>query len=718
MGKRIFSALFILILTMAFTACGAKPQDQTTGDTAHEGSTPASSVSQAETAYGIQDVEFFRDNMKISGELLLPDTDTPMPLVILSHGFGGNRANVREYAEVFAEHGTAAFIFDFIGGGRSIKSDGKTTEMSVLTEAADLECILDELKADDRFDPEKIFLFGESQGGFVSTYVAGDRPDDVAGLVVLYPAYVLQDNCREMTPDINDIPETMNLMGTTIGSIYNRDALSFDIYDQMKAYDGKVLIIHGTSDSIAPISYSERAVETFPDAQLIKYDGANHGFYGTTARQAAQESLGFIRELLTGSTDYPVSTMDSLEHEPEEKAMQLRIGETAVSVAWEKNESVEALKALAADKPLAIQMSMYGGFEQVGSIGQSLPRDDKQTRTSAGDIVLYSGNQLAVFYGSNSWAYTRLGHIIDQSADDLRILLGNGDVNITISYGEQGSADQSMFDFEKQTVLLNSGYEMPIIGLGTWTLNDEEAENSVYHALKCGMRLIDTARYYGNEVGVGSGLKKAIGEGIVTREDVFITTKIYGGNYERAGGIIDDALSDLGVDYIDLLLIHQPGADDEGVYKAMEDAVRDGKLRSIGISNYYTKEQIDEVLDFATIVPAVIQNENHLYYQNTELQEYVRQYGIVIESWYPFGGRGHTAESFNNEVILELAEKYNKSSAQIILRWQLQAGFIAIPGSSNPDHIAENYDIFDFELTVEEMQKISTLDRQERYENW
>ena len=174
----------------------------------------------------------------------------------------------------------------------------------------------------------------------------------------------------------------------------------------------------------------------------------------------------------------------------------------------------------------------------------------------------------------------------------------------------------------------------------------------------------------------------------------------------------------MGVDYIDLLLIHQPGADDEGVYKAMEDAVRDGKLRSIGISNYYTKEQIDEVLDFATIVPAVIQNENHLYYQNTELQEYVRQYGIVIESWYPFGGRGHTAESFNNEVILELAEKYNKSSAQIILRWQLQAGFIAIPGSSNPDHIAENYDIFDFELTVEEMQKISTLDRQERYENW
>ena len=280
------------------------------------------------------------------------------------------------------------------------------------------------------------------------------------------------------------------------------------------------------------------------------------------------------------------------------------------------------------------------------------------------------------------------------------------------------SAETGVFDFEKQTVLLNSGYEMPIIGLGTWTLSDDEAENSVYHALQSGMRLIDTARYYGNEVGVGRGLQKAIDEGIVTREDVFITTKIYGGNYERAGGIIDDALKDLNVDYIDLMLIHQPGQDDEGVYKAMEEAVNDGKLHSIGISNYYTKEQVDEVLSFATIVPAVIQNENHLYYQNTDLQEYVRQYGIVIESWYPFGGRGHTSEHFDNEVIRELAEKYGKSSAQIILRWQLQAGFIAIPGSSNPDHIAENYDIFDFELSEEDMQMIRGLDRHERYENW
>ena len=284
--------------------------------------------------------------------------------------------------------------------------------------------------------------------------------------------------------------------------------------------------------------------------------------------------------------------------------------------------------------------------------------------------------------------------------------------------GLRSHTGERAFDMNTKTVMLNSGYPMPIIGLGTWTLNDEQAENSVYAALKCGMRLIDTARYYGNEVGVGRGLQKGIDEGIVTREDVFITSKIYGGNYERAGWIIDDALKDLNVDYIDLLLIHQPGYDDEGVYKAMEDAVRAGKLRSIGISNYYTRAQIDEVLSFATIVPAVIQNENHLYYQNTELQEYVKQYGIVIESWYPFGGRGHTDEHFNNEVIKALAEKYQKTSAQIILRWQLQAGFIAIPGSSNPEHIAENYDIFDFALTEAELNQIAQLNRGARYESW
>lgn len=427
--------------------------------------------------------------------------------------------------------------------------------------------------------------------------------------------------------------------------------------------------------------------------------------------------LALMLLLLTGSS----STQAAEVSEGTDGMFYAHVNGSVLPILAADNSSADAFLDLLKAGDVTIDMHDYGSFEKVGSLGTTLSRNDEQITTEPGDVILYQGNQVTIYYDVNSWDFTRLGKVQGLSQAELKEILGAGNATVTFSLSDKQpgqSTGTGVFDFNSQTVLLNSGYRMPIIGLGTWTLSNDEAENSVYHALKSGMRLIDTARYYGNEVGVGRGLRRAIDEGIVTREEVFITSKIYGGNYERAGGIIDDALNDLNVDYIDLLLIHQPGADDEGVYKAMEDAVNDGRLRSIGISNYYSKEAVDEVLSFATIAPAVIQNENHLYYQNTELQEYVKQYGIVIESWYPFGGRGHTSESFNNEVIMELAGKYGRSSAQIILRWQIQAGFIAIPGSSNPDHIAENYDIFDFELTSEDMERINRLDRHERYESW
>lgn len=397
-----------------------------------------------------------------------------------------------------------------------------------------------------------------------------------------------------------------------------------------------------------------------------------------------------------------------------ESVLILTIDGVEIPVDWESNESVEALKALISESPLTVRMSMYGGFEQVGSLGSRLPRSDVQTHTGYGDIVLYSGNQIVIFYGSNSWAYTRLGHIPNKTQADMRDLLGHHDVTVTLSLRQTKTGTAYIIP----DVMLNSGYTMPVIGLGTWTLDNDQAENSVYYALKAGMRLIDTARYYGCEVGVGRGIRRAIGEGIVTREEIFVTSKIMPSDYDRAAQGIDDSLRDTGLDYIDLMLIHQPGWNDEAVYRAMEQAVRDGKVRSIGISNYYTPEAVEEILSFAEIMPAVIQNENHLYYQNEELRDYAAQYGIMVESWYPFGGRGHTQEHFSNETVLSIAEAHGKTPAQIILRWHVQDGYIAIPGSSNPDHIAENYDIFDFELTEAEMEEIRNLDRQERYENW
>ena len=274
------------------------------------------------------------------------------------------------------------------------------------------------------------------------------------------------------------------------------------------------------------------------------------------------------------------------------------------------------------------------------------------------------------------------------------------------------------YNYNVPYVTLNSGYKMPVLGLGTWTQNDSTAENSVYAAIKDGYRLIDTARYYGNETGVGKGIKRAIDEGTITRDEIFITSKIMPGNYNSPDSAIEASLNSLGLEYLDLMLIHQPGYNDENVYKALERGVKAGKIKSIGISNYYTSEDFERINKIAEITPAIVQNENHIYYQNTELQKYLERYGTFVESWYPFGGRGHTQENFNNETITKIAKSHNKTSAQIILRWHVQAGYIVIPGSQNPEHIAENFDIFNFELTDEEMNEISSLNQSRRYENW
>ena len=265
---------------------------------------------------------------------------------------------------------------------------------------------------------------------------------------------------------------------------------------------------------------------------------------------------------------------------------------------------------------------------------------------------------------------------------------------------------------------LNSGYEMPQFGLGTWTLSDNVAENSTYHALKNGYRLIDTAYWYSNERGVGRAVRRAISEGICTREEIFITTKLppYGfSDYDKA---IRDCADRLGVDYIDLMLVHQQGRDEKALYQAMERAHETGLVRSLGISNYYTERDINRVLSFAKIKPAVIQNENHPYHQNSAIKAFCAKNGILLESYYPLGGRGHTQTLFSDPTIAAIAKAHGKTSAQILLRWHIQSGYIAIPGSSNPAHIAENFAIFDFSLSDDEMKRINALDKKERFEIW
>lgn len=275
------------------------------------------------------------------------------------------------------------------------------------------------------------------------------------------------------------------------------------------------------------------------------------------------------------------------------------------------------------------------------------------------------------------------------------------------------------FDFEDRSVTLNNGNVMPILGIGTFYLSESEAENSVYWALRDGYRLIDTAEIYGNEEGVGRGIQRAIDDGYVTREDVFVTTKLWTDYYDDADQAINDSLERLGLDYIDLMILHhsQPSNDIEA-YLALENAVDDGRLRNIGLSNYYTPDDFDRLVSQVNIMPAVLQNETHLYHQSTEMKNHIAQYGTIMESWFPLGGRGNTQVLFNDETVVNIAEAHGKTSPQIILRWQLQAGNIAIPGSSNEDHIAEDYDIFDFELTEEEMNRLNALDRDERFADY
>ena len=287
------------------------------------------------------------------------------------------------------------------------------------------------------------------------------------------------------------------------------------------------------------------------------------------------------------------------------------------------------------------------------------------------------------------------------------------------SDNSSASTDIGVFDLEKGTVLLNNGQTMPILGIGTYRLSQSEAENSVYWALRDGYRLIDTAHIYGNEEGVGKGIKQAINEGLVTREKIFVTTKMWTSDYDDGENAIEESLRRLDLDYIDLMILHhsQP-SNDVTAYQAMEKAVKDGKLRSIGLSNYYTAEDFDRLVNATTIMPAVLQNETHPYYQGKEMKEHLKQYGTVLESWFPLGGRGNTQRLFDDETISSIAADHHKTSAQIILRWHLQAGNIAIPGSSNEAHIQENYEIFDFSLSDEEMQRLTALDKQERFASY
>lgn len=257
-------------------------------------------------------------------------------------------------------------------------------------------------------------------------------------------------------------------------------------------------------------------------------------------------------------------------------------------------------------------------------------------------------------------------------------------------------------------VTLSNGVKMPILGYGVYQVTQEECERCVMDALKVGYRLLDTAQSYFNEEQVGSAIKKSG----VPREDIFLTTKVwlehYG--YEQAKASVLESMRKLQTDYLDLVLLHQPFSDTYGAYRALEELYEEGKIRAVGISNFY----VDRMVDFASfnrIKPMVNQVEINIYNQQKELKKWADKYGIQLEAWAPFGeGRRGI---FNDPVIAEIASKYHKTAAQVMLRWNIQRGVVVIPKTTHIERMKENFDVFDFALTNEDMSAISSLDKAE-----
>ncbi|KAF3300558.1 aldo/keto reductase [Carnobacterium sp. PL12RED10] len=263
-----------------------------------------------------------------------------------------------------------------------------------------------------------------------------------------------------------------------------------------------------------------------------------------------------------------------------------------------------------------------------------------------------------------------------------------------------------------QTITLNNGVEIPQLGFGVYQIPLEETAEAVYQAIKVGYRLIDTATIYGNERETGQGIKRAIDEGLVRREDLFVTSKLFilQAPEEKAAETIEQSLNVMGLEYLDLYLIHQPYGEIYGAWRALVASQKSGKLRAIGISNFKSSKMI-EFVGLNEVTPQINQIEVNPWNQRIEDQEWHEKYGVQVEAWAPFAEGRH--DLFTNPILAEIGRQYGKSIGQVVLRWLIQRGIVALAKSVRPERMAENIDIFDFELSSEDVEKITALDMKE-----
>ena len=262
---------------------------------------------------------------------------------------------------------------------------------------------------------------------------------------------------------------------------------------------------------------------------------------------------------------------------------------------------------------------------------------------------------------------------------------------------------------------LNNGRGLPLVGLGTYSLKGTACIDAVYGAIRLGCRLIDTAHMYGNEREVGIAVRRAVADGIASREEIAVATKLYPDQYARPASAIEESLAKLDLGWCDIMLLHHPGRDDVAAYRAMEDHAGRGLIRSLGLSCFY-KAELDAFLPRVRVKPVLVQNEIHPYYQDRQNTLHIQSQGIAVQAWYPLGGRGRQRELFADPVLQNIASRHGKTAAQVMLRWNVQNGVAVIPGSSSPSHQAEHLDIFDFELAASEMAAIGSLERREKHD--
>jgi 2,5-diketo-D-gluconate reductase A len=273
------------------------------------------------------------------------------------------------------------------------------------------------------------------------------------------------------------------------------------------------------------------------------------------------------------------------------------------------------------------------------------------------------------------------------------------------SYSLMGAVGSAKTENSIPNILLNNGITMPLLGFGTYSLRDALCTKCVSEAISVGYRLFDTATIYGNEEFVGAGIKQSG----INREELFITSKVWvdDSGYEGTKKAFETSLNKLGTDYLDLYLIHRPRGDVKGTWKAMEELYSDGKIKAIGLSNF-EPDQLKNLMEYAAIRPTVNQIETHAFFQQPKALEVLNQHEVQMEAWAPFAeGRN---ELFSNQTLTDIGKKYNKTTAQVSLRWHLQRGIVAIPRTSKKEHMIENLNIFDFELSDTDMQTIASLD--------